>query len=45
MNTDLKVILENVGKRKVPDFKKYIELEVSGNTSDDIDAIMPSVRY
>ncbi len=42
---DFKALLEMVGKREVPKHKKYIEVEVSGNTMDGTDVIMPSVRY
>ena len=45
MKMDFKTLIETVGKRSVPDFKKIVEIEVAGNTLDGVDVIMPSVRY
>jgi hypothetical protein len=45
MSFDLKTLIEIISKRTVPTHKKYVELEISGNTIDGIDVIMPSVKY
>lgn len=45
MNTDFRVLIETIGKREVPKHKKFVEIEVAGNTLDLTDVIMPSVRY
>jgi hypothetical protein len=45
LNKDFKTLIETIGKRSVPNNKKYVEIEVSGNTKDGIDVVMPSVRY
>jgi len=38
-------LIESIGKRSVPAYKKIVEIEVAGNTLDGTDVIMPSVRY
>lgn len=38
-------MIESIGKRSVPAYKKIVEIEVAGNTLDGTDVIMPSVRY
>jgi hypothetical protein len=39
------MVVEEVGKKQLQDFKKYLEVEIAGNLDDDTDVIMPSVRY
>ena len=46
LNKNVKVLLEELMGKPCPSYKKYIELEVSGETvGDGIDATMPSIRY
>ncbi len=37
--------IEQVTKKKLPAWKKFLPLGVSGNTKDGIDCILPDVRY
>ena len=37
--------IEKVSKKEIPKYKLFICLGVSGNTKDDVDVLMPDVRY
>ena len=46
LNKNVKVLLEELMGKPFPSYKKYIEVEISGETvGDRIDATMPSIRY
>ena len=45
LSKNVKVLLEELMGKPCPSYKKYIEIEVSGETVDGIDATMPSIRY
>jgi hypothetical protein len=43
---NIKVLLEEMMGKPYPNFKKYIELEVSGQTlGDNVFVVTPSIRY
>lgn len=37
--------IEALTKKEIPKYKRFICLGVSGNTADDIDCMMPDIRY
>lgn len=39
------VAVEALTKKQIPEYKRYILLGVSGNTSDGIDCLLPDVKY
>jgi len=46
LGKNVKALLEELQGKPFPTYKKYIELEVSGETlGDGVDATMPSIRY
>lgn len=38
-------LLEKIGGVPIPNYKKYIELEITGETEDGIDVVMPTFKY
>jgi hypothetical protein len=38
-------LYQKISKNLFPTYKKYLEVEVSGETLDGIDIVMPSIRY
>lgn len=46
LGKNVKALLEELQGKPFPSYKKYIEIEISGETvPDGIDATMPSIRY
>ena len=43
MAKNLEEIIESLSGEKLPEFKKYLEIEISGETIEGIDAITPTV--
>lgn len=42
----MKALIEQLTEKPFPAYKKYIEIEISGETIDDgVDATMPTIRY
>jgi hypothetical protein len=37
--------IETLTKKKIPKFKRFLALGVSGNDSGNIDCLLPDVRY
>lgn len=37
--------IEKLTKKEIPKYKRFIALGVSGSTKDDVDCLMPDVRY
>ena len=45
LKNKLEDVIFNITKVKQPAYRKYIEFEISGETEDGTDAIMPTIRY
>ena len=45
LDSEFLELYETIAKEKFPSFKKYLEVEVSGETEDGIDIVLPSIRY
>eukprot|EP00828_Plagiopyla_frontata_P001980 TRINITY_DN1005_c0_g1_i2.p1 TRINITY_DN1005_c0_g1~~TRINITY_DN1005_c0_g1_i2.p1 ORF type:complete len:795 (+),score=155.73 TRINITY_DN1005_c0_g1_i2:97-2481(+) len=43
MSKNIEEIISNLQGQKVPEYKKYLEIEISGETLDGVDAITPTV--
>ena len=44
MKLDIKKMAEEVTKKKIPDFKKFIELEVQGRLEDE-PCMLTKIKY
>jgi len=46
LGKNIKVLLEQLAGKPFPPYKKYIEIEISGETlGDSVDVVMPTIRY
>jgi hypothetical protein len=45
LNLEFLQLYQKISKNQFPTYKKYLEVEVSGETLDGIDIVMPSIRY
>ena len=43
LQKNIEDVISNLQGSKVPDHKKYLEIEISGETLDGVDAITPTV--
>jgi hypothetical protein len=45
LNLEFLDLYQKISKNQFPTYKKYLEVEVSGETLDGVDIVMPSIRY
>ena len=45
LNMKIPEAIEKVSKKEIPNYKRFIALGVSGNTTDGTDCLMPDIRY
>ena len=43
--TGIKELYERLSNSNIPGWRKYLELEISGETSDGVDCVMPTIKY
>jgi hypothetical protein len=41
----LPTVIEEVTKKEIPNYKRFLSIGVSGTTKDGVDCILPDVRY
>jgi ubiquitin-activating enzyme E1 len=47
LGKDLVELVEKIGGKKLPDYKRFLEIEISGEVTEPVgcDCIMPTIKY